>query len=38
MTIQKEFFNEEDNCIDRRYEVNKNNWLQQNLNGIKTTV
>ncbi len=38
MTIKKEFFNEEDNCIDRRYEVHKNNWLHQNLNGIKTTV
>lgn len=29
MTAKKEFFNEADNCIDRRYEVNKNNWLQQ---------
>ncbi len=24
-----EFFNERDNCTDRRYEVEKNNWLQQ---------
>lgn len=31
MTVKKEFFNEEDNCMDRRYVVNKNNWLQQNL-------
>ena len=26
MIKTKEFFNEEDNCIDRRYEVLKNNW------------
>ncbi|PQJ21003.1 GNAT family N-acetyltransferase [Tenacibaculum sp. SG-28] len=25
----KEFFNESDQCIDRRYELTKNNWLQQ---------
>lgn len=25
MTSSKEFFNESDNCIDRRYEVLKNN-------------
>lgn len=36
MTAKKEFFNEADNCIDRRYEVNKNNWLQQNLTCIET--
>jgi len=29
MTKSKEFFNESDNCIDRRYEIRKNNWLQQ---------
>lgn len=29
MTVKKEFFNESDNCIDRRYEVNRNNWLQK---------
>jgi RimJ/RimL family protein N-acetyltransferase len=28
MTVKKEFFNESDNCIDRRYEVIKNNWIQ----------
>ena len=28
MVQTKEFFNESDNCIDRRYEVIKNNWLQ----------
>lgn len=27
MKVKKEFFNESDNCIDRRYEVNKKNWL-----------
>ena len=27
--IQESDFNESDNCIDRRYEVIKNNWLQQ---------
>jgi len=26
-TIQKEFFNAEDNCVDRRYIVKKENWL-----------
>ncbi|MCB0476427.1 MAG: GNAT family N-acetyltransferase, partial [Flavobacteriaceae bacterium] len=25
----REFFNERDNCTDRRYELTKNNWLQQ---------
>ena len=25
----REFFNERDNCTDRRYELWKNNWLQQ---------
>ncbi len=25
----KEFFNKRDNCTDRRYELKKNNWLQQ---------
>lgn len=29
MVQTKEFFNESDNCIDRRYEIIKNNWLQQ---------
>ena len=24
-----EFFNDRDNCTDRRYELEKNNWLQQ---------
>lgn len=28
MTAKKEFFNESDNCMDRRYEIIKNNWLQ----------
>lgn len=28
MTAKKEFFNELDNCTDRRYEIIKNNWLQ----------
>ena len=28
MTAKKEFFNQSDNCIDRRYEIIKNNWLQ----------
>lgn len=31
MTPVKEFFNERDNCTDRRYEVKKSNWLQQKL-------
>ena len=26
-TIKKEFFNEEDNCIDRRYILRKENWV-----------
>ena len=30
MKCVKEFFNERDNCTDRRYELEKNNWLQQN--------
>ncbi|HLV38138.1 GNAT family N-acetyltransferase [Xanthomarina sp.] len=25
----REFFNERDNCIDRRYEIEKNNWLER---------
>ena len=25
----RDFFNERDNCTDRRYELKKNNWLQQ---------
>ena len=25
--VQKEFFNAEDNCVDRRYIVRKENWL-----------
>lgn len=29
MSAEKEFFNETDNCIDRRYKILKNNWLQQ---------
>jgi len=28
MSSNKEFFNESDNCIDRRYEILKNNWSQ----------
>jgi len=31
MTPVIEFFNERDNCTDRRYELEKNNWLQQYL-------
>lgn len=31
MTAKKEFFNESDNCTDRRYELLKNNWLQQSV-------
>jgi ribosomal-protein-alanine N-acetyltransferase len=27
----REFFNEKDNCTDRRYELEKNNWLQHRL-------
>jgi len=26
-TIQKEFFNAEDNCVDRRYVIKKETWL-----------
>ena len=26
-TVQKEFFNAEDNCTDRRYIIRKENWL-----------
>jgi ribosomal-protein-alanine N-acetyltransferase len=26
-TIQKEFYNAEDNCVDRRYIMKKENWL-----------
>jgi ribosomal-protein-alanine N-acetyltransferase len=29
MTPVKEFFNKRDNCLDRRYEVNKNHWLKK---------
>lgn len=29
MKLVKEFFNEKDNCIDRKYEVKKEEWLQQ---------
>lgn len=29
MTPVKEFFNERDNCTDRRYELKKENWLPQ---------
>lgn len=31
MTAKKEFFNELDNCTDRRYEVLKNNWLKKGI-------
>ena len=27
-TIQKEFFNPDDNCMDRRYCLKKENWVQ----------
>ena len=27
----REFFNERDNCTDRRYELEKNNWLQHRI-------
>ena len=27
----REFFNERDNCTDRRYELERNNWLQQRI-------
>lgn len=29
MSPVREFFNERDNCIDKRYELKRNNWLQQ---------
>jgi len=29
MIQTKEFYNKSDNCIDRRYEIRKDNWLQQ---------
>jgi ribosomal-protein-alanine N-acetyltransferase len=29
MTLVKEFFNERDNCTDRRYELKKSSWLKQ---------
>jgi ribosomal-protein-alanine N-acetyltransferase len=28
MSSEKEFFNESDDCTDRRYKILKNNWLQ----------
>jgi ribosomal-protein-alanine N-acetyltransferase len=31
MTPVREFFNERDNCTDRRYEIEKNNWLQHRI-------
>lgn len=31
MTPVKEFYNERDNCTDRRYEVEKSNWLQRHI-------
>ena len=31
MKCVNEFFNERDNCIDRRYELEKNKWLQQRI-------
>jgi [ribosomal protein S5]-alanine N-acetyltransferase len=31
-----EFFNERDNCTDRRYELEKNNWLQQHIKTMLT--
>ena len=27
MTLEKEFYNVEDRCVDRRYEIKKENWL-----------
>lgn len=27
MNLEKEFYNSEDKCIDRRYEIRKENWL-----------
>ena len=38
MSPKKEFFNNSDNCIDRRYAILKNNWLQQYLSGIPNFV
>lgn len=29
MTPVKEFFNERDNCTDRRYKIERNNWLHK---------
>lgn len=31
MTAKKEFFNDSDNCTDRRYEIVKNNWLRHGI-------
>ncbi len=31
MNPVREFFNERDNCTDRRYELKKNNWLQHRI-------
>ena len=31
MTPVRDFFNERDNCTDRRYELEKNNWLQHRI-------
>ena len=31
MKTVREFFNERDNCTDRRYELKKENWLQQKI-------
>jgi ribosomal-protein-alanine N-acetyltransferase len=28
-TVEKEFFNAEDNCVDRRYRLRKEDWQQQ---------
>ena len=30
MQQEKEFFNKKDNCVDRRYQLTKKAWLQQN--------
>lgn len=38
MTPVKVFFNERDNCTDRRYELKKESWLQQDKNGLETTI
>jgi len=32
MTIVDEFFNEKDNCTDRRYEVTRSGWLKSSSN------